>query len=571
MLKSVSFALLLMALARTASAQQSSAPSNAQRIADEATETARAGKLDEALRLYKRALDFAPGDISILRDYAVVLGWAEKYTDAIPVIRKVLSAQSEQPDWALREFARSLLFGDATEEALRRLNQLVERGDFSEGTLARRALALRWLGRNDEASIAYADIRERYPQSAGAFAGLAYITADRGRLPEALEVLDTAPAPLQSQPDLVVARIQILNWMGRHYEAQRLIAELPGELAANRDILKESVLAERWGGNPSAAMRELVRLESLYPDQRSRDLLRELRTEYGNALTPLFRYSKDSDGLVDRTVGLDAAFHINPSHVIRTGYQYRWMQQNPQEGRTLVRYDLGWSGSLNRHLASYATVSNIDYCMTGLPRKVVGDGALRFTANDTVRIEGGGGVIAMDAFQSLVNQVTASFGFGELGLNYGANRIVARYSGYSFSDDVIRHRVNGQYARSLIEDSAIRVSAGFRASIMTHSASTPDFYSPARLHTYLGFAQFSGRPATWMDYYGEVGAGWQLETGTELMHPFQIGGGMGWHPNRHIRLSVDAGKSTSSMDRVGPGLRTYSRWSAGGGLEIRFP
>jgi len=560
-----------MALPLAASAQQASTPSAARRIADEATETARTGKFDDALSLYKRALDFAPNDISILRDYAVVLGWAEKYSEAVPVIKKILATQTEQPDWALREFARSLLFGNATEEALQRLNQLVERGDNSEGTLARRALALRWIGRGDEAANAYEDIRRRYPQSAAAYAGLAYTAADRGKLPEALQVLDSAPVSAQSQPDLVVARIQILNWMGRHYEAQRLIATLPGALAANRDIMQESVMAERWGGNPSAAMRELERLESLYPDRRSRDLLRELRTEYGHALIPSFRYSKDSDGLVDRTLGVDAAFHINPSHVIRTGYQYRWMEQRPQESRTLVRYDLGWSGSLNRHLASYATVSNIDYRMTGLSRKFVGDGALRFTPKDTVRVEGGGGVIAMDAFQSLVNQVTASFGFGELGLTFGRNRIAARYSGYSFSDDVIRHRVNGQYARSLVEESAIRLSAGFRASMMSHSASTPDFYSPPRLQTYLGFAQFSGRPTTWMDYYGEVGAGWQAETGTPVMHPFQVGGGIGWHPGRHLRLSVDAGRSTASMDRLGPGLRTYSRWSAGAGLEIRFP
>jgi len=100
--------------------------------------------------------------------------------------------------------------------------------------------------------------------------------------------------------------------MGRHYEAQRLIAGLPGDLASNRDLLKESVLAERWGGNPSGAMRELVRLASLYPDQRSRDLLRELRTEYGNSLMPAFRYSKDSDGLVDRTLSVDGSFHLIP-------------------------------------------------------------------------------------------------------------------------------------------------------------------------------------------------------------------------------------------------------------------
>jgi hypothetical protein len=331
------------------------------------------------------------------------------------------------------------------------------------------------------------------------------------------------------------------------------------------------VLAERWGGNPSGAMRDLVRLQSLYPDQSSSDLLRELRTEYGHALMPSFRYSKDSDGLVDRTLSLDGAFHVNPSHVIRTGYQYRWMEQRPQEVRTLVRYDLGWSGSLSRHVAAYTTISNIDYRMTGLSRKTVGDGALRFTPNDTVRLEGGGGVIAMDAYQSLPSQVTAAFGFGELGMTFGRNRITGRYSGYSFSDDVIRHRVGGQYMRPLMEKSAIRLSAGFRAGVMSHNTSTPDFYSPARLQSYLGFAQFSGRPTPWIDYYGELAAGWQAETGSPLMHPFQIGGGVGWHPNRHIRLSVDAGKSTASMDRLGPGLRTYSRWAAGGGLEIRFP
>jgi len=560
-----------MTLSRTAFAQQASTLSDPRELAEEATETARKGNFNDALRLYEKALAIAPDDISVLRDYAIVLGWAEKYPEAVSIIRKVLSAQSEQPDWALREFSRSLLFGDATEEALQRLNQLVERGDFSETTLTRRAVALRWLGRGDAAASAYEELRERYPQSGTAYAGLAYTIADRGRLQDALDMLDGAPASVQSQPDVVVARIQILNWMGRHYEAQRLIAGLPGDLASNRDLLKESVLAERWGGNPSGAMRELVRLASLYPDQRSRDLLRELRTEYGNSLMPAFRYSKDSDGLVDRTLSVDGSFHLNPSHVIRTGYRYRWMEQNLQGVRTLVSYDLGWSGSLNRHVAAYTTISNIDYRLPGLSRRFVGDAALRFVPNDKVRLEGGGGVIAMDAFQSLANQVTASFGFGEMGMAFGRNHIAARYSGYSFSNDVIRHRVGGQYMRSLVEDSKIRLSAGFRGGVMSHSTSTPDFYSPARLHSYLGFAQFSGRATSWLDYYGELAAGWQAETGSPLMHPFQIGGGVGWHPNRHFRLSVDSGKSTASMDRPGPGLRAYSRWSASGGLEVRFP
>jgi tetratricopeptide (TPR) repeat protein len=570
MLKSLSLAVLLLALPESALSQQAARGDDARRVADEATDAARAGKFENALRLYTSALALAPNDVSILRDYAVALGWAEKYSLAIPVIRRVLSMQGEQPEWALREFARSLLFGGETEEALQRINQLVGRGDYTEATLARRGLALRWLDRGDEAQMAYADIRERYPQSAAGYVGLAYTAADRGRLSDALQLLESAPGTVQTQPDFLVARIQILNWMGRHYEAQRFIADIPPQLSEHRDILKESVLAERWGGNPSGAMRELQRLESLYPDQSSRDLLSELRTEYGHVLIPSFRYSKDSDGLVDRSASFDAVFHINPSHAVRAGYQYRWMQMNAQQ-ETLVRYDLGWSGALTRHVAVYSTISNVDYRTFGLPRKIVGDAGLRLTLNDKVRFDGGGGKIAMDAFQSLPNQVTASFGFGELGLTLGRNRAEARYARYAFSDGVIRHRVNGQFMRSLVEQSAIRLSAGFRAGVMSHSESTPDFYSPSRLHSYLAVGQFSGRLARSFDYYGEVAAGWQSEFGSPLMHPFQIGGGVGWHPSRHLRVSVDGGKSTASMDRLGSGLRTYSRWSASGGIEVRFP
>jgi Flp pilus assembly protein TadD len=109
MLKSLSLAVLLLALPESALSQQAARGDDARRVADEATDAARAGKFENALRLYTSALALAPNDVSILRDYAVALGWAEKYSLAIPVIRRVLSMQGEQPEWALREFARSLL------------------------------------------------------------------------------------------------------------------------------------------------------------------------------------------------------------------------------------------------------------------------------------------------------------------------------------------------------------------------------------------------------------------------------------------------------------------------------
>jgi hypothetical protein len=319
-------------------------------------------------------------------------------------------------------------------------------------------------------------------------------------------------------------------------------------------------------------MHDTMRLVSLYPDKGSQDLLGQLRAEYGHALTPNFRFTKDSDGQIDRTASSEFTFHINPAHALRAGYQYRWLQQGgSQNERTLVRYDVGWSAALTRRLSVYATLANVDYRNPALDRKFAGDASVSVAVSDSVRIGGGGGKIVMDAFQSLDSQVMAPFGFVELGLNLGQNRIQSRYSRYSFTNDVTRSRFDAQFLRPILVESAVRLSVGFRSSIMTHNEWTPDFYSPSRLHSYFGVAQVGGRITSWMDFNSEVAGGWQSELGSPIMHPFQVGGGLGWRPSRHFRLFVDGAKSTASVDRIAPGWQTYSRWSASAGLEIRLP
>jgi hypothetical protein len=201
---------------------------------------------------------------------------------------------------------------------------------------------------------------------------------------------------------------------------------------------------------------------------------------------------------------------------------------------------------------------------------MAGDASVSVVANDVLRLGAGGGMIVMDAFQSINSQVTAPFGFADLGLNLGRNRVQTRYSRYSFSDNVQRTRVDAHFMRPLLVESAVRMSAGFRYGFMTHSEWTPDFYSPSRLQSYFGVAQLSGNVTSWMDYSSEFAAGWQSELGGPVLHPFQASGSLSWHPSRHWRLVVDASKSTASMDRIGPGVRTYSRWAASAGFELRF-
>src|SRR5262245_17420449 len=76
-------------------------------LAAEALVEARAGHQKESIALYEQRLAIDSANIAILRDYAVVLGWSEKYSEAIAAVKKLRKLDNDQPVWALSEFARS--------------------------------------------------------------------------------------------------------------------------------------------------------------------------------------------------------------------------------------------------------------------------------------------------------------------------------------------------------------------------------------------------------------------------------------------------------------------------------
>ncbi len=147
--KGTARAVLIAAATLLASATLTAQPPR--ELGDRARQLARKGETSAALALYGDALRAAPGDLELRRDYAVVLGWAERYREAIAEFRTVIAATPNQPLWALAELARSELYGDAPRDALRTLNRLIEMGDHSEATYVRKGLALRWLVRTEEA------------------------------------------------------------------------------------------------------------------------------------------------------------------------------------------------------------------------------------------------------------------------------------------------------------------------------------------------------------------------------------------------------------------------------------
>lgn len=537
----------------------------AQSIADEALLKARSGQLAEALTLYKRALTQEPNNVAVLRDYAVVLGNAGKYSEALPLVRKTLSINPDQPEWALREFAAIYLFGDALPEALDALDLMIRNGDKSEQTLNRRGLALRWLGQSVEAADAYRSMLKVYPDSEEGTIGLAYSLADREKFSSALALLNS------SSPRIVKTKIRILNWAGRHYEAQRLLDELPAGLADDQEVLEDRVAAARWGGDPEGAVQYMDRLSLLHPGADASKLSRDLHLEYGQTASPAYRFSRDNFGLTERSIRTDFTTHVTPAQALHIGYQYRWLDQEGDISRTLIRYDLGWSGNLNRRLSAYASAATVDYREPGLKKKFAGDLSLTAALGDQLRLSGGGGRIAMDAYPALHSQVTAPFVFGEFSTRFNARtELRARYSRFAFSDNVNRDRADLQFRTTVLSDARVKLRVGWRFGGLWHDRPTSDFWSPTRFHSNLAVAEAEGRVTPWLAYAGEIASGVQFEDGSKAQHPLQVSGKLVAHPGDSWRGILEIGKSTSSADRSLPGQRAYSRWFLGTGLEFRF-
>jgi len=538
-------------------------------LAEEATRQARAGKTEDALALFRQALPLAPNNVPILRDYAVILGWGEHYSEATKVIRQIVALEPEQPDWALREYARSYLFGGDTQAALDVLNRLVSRGDTSEAVLLRRGLALRWLGQAKEAQTAYEVAATRYPASGAARAGTVYSLGDQNKLSDALRTAEAGLRDLPNDPELIKAKIKVLNWMSRHLEAEHLLDGIPTSLESDREILEDRVYAARWGGDPGTASRTARRLTADFPDNAAtKKLANQIDLEYGASLAPGFRYISDSDGLIDKTWSGEFAVHLNPANELRTGYLYRELWQG--ESLFWRRYDLGWTGVLSRRVRSYASASDMNYG-DGSTHRIIGDGGVAFVLSDSARITAGGGTIAMDAFQAMQHHVTATFASGDLTLAPNTfTQLQARYARYNFSDGVIRDRTDLEALFQIHSQASLKLRLGWRSNLMWHNGATTDFYSPETFQSHLALMQMSGRLARPLDYSVEVAGGWQMEPGTPLENPIQVSARLAWHPTENFRALIEVGRTTSSLDRVTADRNPYTRRVASIGIVYSF-
>ena len=223
--------------------QHETASQKAWALADQAREIARTGTAREALPLYRAALDLAPEIPAIRRDYAVVLGWAERFSEAKEQFQRVLESQPDQAEWVWREIAQTELMAGDPAAALASLDRAIEAGDASEKTLARKALALRRLRQSEQAEALYRRIHEEFPRSQTGVVGMVQSLGDRGKFQEALAVVDQA---LLDRPDdwkLLCSKGQVLNWLGRHREALEVFEAVPQPYAVESEIIKGRFIA----------------------------------------------------------------------------------------------------------------------------------------------------------------------------------------------------------------------------------------------------------------------------------------------------------------------------------------
>ncbi len=560
-------ALLILMWAASVSAALAA---DGEELAQRAGELARAGSTQEALMLYRQALTSAPGDPAIRMDFATVLGWAEQYAESIREFEALRGEDPNLPGWALREMARSELFGGRPDRALTILDDLIQGGDRAEATLCRRALTLRWLQRSVEAERAYRQVLVEYPSSIIARLGVIYSLADQDQLERALAAAEQALATAPGNWELLKARGQVLNWLGRHQAAQRAFDAVPAEHQNDRELLEGRIAAARWGGEPARAQSAAGVLASTWPDYPDAERLRrELSLEYGRALAPSFRFASDNDGFSEELFEQDFILHAGAAHRVQFGMERRQFSLD----RDLVwrRYNLGWTGNLSPRWSAYASVGTVEYTDGSTARRLVGDISVSYAVGDRVRLTAGGGSMAMDAFRAVENHVAGAFFYVETATHPSRNlSLEANYSHYRFSDGVLRDRVRVEAFRRLLGGRKVRLDVGGAGNTMWHDRQTSDFFSPASFFSGLGEVRASGRLSSRLEYVTQFGAGAQREVGYAVQSPLLATGTIFLRLSPRLMLRTDVGRSTSSLERINPGRPSYARTVVAVSLNFRF-
>jgi tetratricopeptide (TPR) repeat protein len=540
-------------------------------LAAEGVALAREGSIDLGLVYLRRAVAMAPYHLSVRRDYAVVLTWGERYVEAQREFDYVFEHQPSQPVWARSDRVQAELFGDHPQIALRMLNELLAEGHVDERNLVRKGLALRWSGQPKEAERLYKQVSALYPESSAGPDGLIHSLADQNRLGSAIKAADKSLTRLPDRWDLVKSRAQVLNWAGRHLQAEKTLAALPEERAQQGDALQHMALAARWSDDARMATEYARTFAQRYPGDREAYRLRdELQYQYGYAFQTRADYFADTDDFVSRGIRQQFEAPLSVSHRLQLGVNRQRFTQRGERA-SWTTYGVGWTGHIARRLTTQARAGQVVYGNGVKESRLNLDASARYLVSDRVRLRGGAGREPTTAFRAIQRQVQTQYAYAEMDLRPTLKtQLGMRYSTIAFGSSTTRQTIDFSAFRRIVDKRPIRVRLGTRHSWATHDRPSDDVYSPDYFRTHLGALHLEGRLPGSIDYVAEFGTGLQMEAGSPRTIPFVSTIEIAKKLRENIWLRLQGGHSNSAVDRTSAGLSAYRMSYASIQLDYRL-
>ncbi|MDA0204047.1 MAG: hypothetical protein O3A53_08835 [Acidobacteria bacterium] len=540
-------------------------------LAAEGVALAREGSVELGIAYLRRAVAVAPLHLAVRRDYAVVLTWNERYVEAQREFDYVFEHEPKQPVWARSDRVQAELFGDQPQAALVMLNELLAEGYVDERNLLRKGLALRWSGQPKEAERLYKQIAALYPESSAGPDGLIHSLADQNRLGSAIKAANESLTRLPNHWDLVKSRAQVLNWAGRHLQAEKTLAALPEERAQQGDALHHRALAARWSNNARAATDYARTFAQRYPGDRESYRLRdELQYEYGYAFQTRADYFADTDDFVSQGIRQQFEAPLSVNHRLEFGVNRQLFTQR-SESASWTTYGVGWTGQVARRLTAHARAGQVLYGNGVKESRLNLDASASYLVSDRVRLRGGLGREPTTAFRAIERQVQTQYAYAETDLRPTLKtQLGMRYSTIAFGSSTTRQSVDFSAFRRIVDTRPIRVRLGMRNGWVAHDRPSDDVYSPSFVRTHLGALHLEGRFPGSIDYVAEFGAGVQREAGGPRTIPFSSTVEFAKKLRQNIWLRLQGGHSNSALDRTNVGLSAYRMSYASIQLDYRL-
>jgi len=227
---------------------QASAQKYDQHSAEYAVSLARKGDYDRALALLREIIAKEPGNVKVIRDYVVVLGWAGKDAEVLSLEDRIAVATA--PSYVINTLAKSARNLRLFDKSIELYRQALLRNPKDLQSSAGLALALTDAGRPGDAQAILAPLLRAHPENNALLLAEAYAYRSGG---ETLQAFWTNEAVLSHDPenkDAIRRRMFLLSTLGAPGLALSMAQSRP-DLFSEEELGRiESDLAAvkvRWG------------------------------------------------------------------------------------------------------------------------------------------------------------------------------------------------------------------------------------------------------------------------------------------------------------------------------------